>query len=152
MPKPRPDLLFIPKVSWTVRSSPAQVTYGALVGTANTIILLPRSGTETAGFTLSLQWVKGGVSVDDIAQFVGNPNMPLAEIESTLVQNLPNWQTRCVFPLGELSRLEIFSGWKLWLGVSVVLQVGNESPVSIRVADKKHLAEMRAMYENARRA
>lgn len=151
MPRPRPDLLFIPKVSWTARNAPTAVAYGALVGTPATIILLPRSGTETAGFTLRLQWIEGGVTAADIETFVSDPQRPLSEIESTLIDNLPEWQTRCVFPVAELSRLEVFRGWKLWLGISAVVQVGEESPVSLRVANKTHLGEMREMYRDAQR-
>jgi len=142
-------VLFIPKVSWTERSSPAAVTYGAVVGTSNTIILLPRSGAESAGFTLTLRRMKDGVNVDDIAQFLASPDRPLAEIEATLIESLPDWQTRCVFPLRELTRLEVFGGWKLWLGVSAALRVGNESPMALRIPNKKHLGEMREMYRDA---
>ncbi len=151
MPRPRPDAVFIPKVSWTARNAPSTVAYGALVGTPSTIILLPRSGTETAGFTLTLQWSEGGVTADDIQRFLSDAERPLSEIEATLIDNLPEWQTRCVFPVAELSRLEVLSGWKLWLGLSAVLQVGEESPVSLRVANKAHLGELREMYRDAQR-
>jgi len=144
-------VLFIPKVSWTERSSPAAVSYGALVGTANAIILLPRSGAETAGFTLTLQRMEGGVSIDDIEQLVTSPERSIAELEATLTENLPDWRTRCVFPLAELTRFEVFGGWKLWLGVSAALRVGEESPMALRIPNKRHLGEMREMYRDALR-
>lgn len=142
----RADALLVPKVSWTEASAPAAVTYGALVGTPNVIVLVPRGGTETAGFTLSLQWVQGAATLDDISRLVGDPSQPIANIEAALQQSLPQWTTRCVFPVTQLSRFEILSGWKLWLGVSAILQVGGESPMSVRVPDKSHLQEMRQMY------
>jgi hypothetical protein len=137
--------LFIPKVSWT-QGANAAVSYGALVGTPSSILLLPRSGTETAGFTLKLQWIPGAASSDDIWRFMCDPNQPIQQLESTLVQSMPQWQTRCVYPLAHLTRFEILSGWKLWLGVSVVMQVASEGPAAVRVPDKSHLEEMRTLY------
>ncbi len=146
MPQLRPDALLVPKVSWTQNDSPAAVSYGALVGTPQQIILLPRSGTETAGFTLSFQWTAGAASEADIAQVVGDQAAPIGQIEQTLIQSLPAWQNRCVFPLDQLSRFEILKGWKLWLGVSAVLQLGNEPATALRVPTKAHLNEMRQLY------
>lgn len=146
MPQLRSDALLVPKVSWSQNDAPTAVSYGALVGTPENIILLPRSGTETAGFTLSFQWTQGAATVDDISRLVGDQNAPIATIEATLVQSLPDWQTRCVFPLAQLSRFEILKGWKLWLGVSAVLQVGSEPATALRVPNKTHLNEMRTLY------
>jgi hypothetical protein len=138
----------IPKLSWAQTSSPA-VSYGMLVGTPGTLILLPRSGAETAGFTLTLRRLSGGVTVEGLAQLLGDATVPLAQVEAELVQGLPKWQTRCVFPVPELTRFEILRGWKLWLGVSAVLQIGSESPTSLRVPNKEHLEELRQMYPAA---
>jgi len=146
MPQLRPDALLVPKVSWTQNDAPSSVSYGALVGTPQHIILLPRSGTETAGFTLSFQWTTGAASTDDIARVVGDAAAPIGQIEQTLIQNLPPWQNRCVFVLDQLTRFEILKGWKLWLGVSAVLQMGNEPATAVRVPDKTHLNEMRQLY------
>jgi hypothetical protein len=146
MPFPRSDAVFVPKVSWTANNAPTAVSYGALVGTPTTILLLPRSGTETAGFTLRLQWTQGAATVDDIAAMVADANQPVAAIEAALVQSLPEWQTRCVFPVAQLTRFEILKGWKLWLGVSAVLQLGAEPAVALRVPNKAHLGELRQTY------
>ncbi|MBW2453791.1 MAG: hypothetical protein JRI68_04745 [Deltaproteobacteria bacterium] len=146
MPQLRPDALLVPKVSWTQNDAPAAVSYGALVGTPQHIILLPRTGTETAGFTLSFQWTPGAATADDIAQVVGDQAAPIGQIEQTLIQSLPAWQTRCAFPLDQLSRFEILKGWKLWLGVSAVLQIGNEPATALRVPNKTHLNELRQLY------
>lgn len=146
MPKPRPDLVFIPKVSWTSNAAPAAVSYGALVATAQGIILLPQRGSETAGFELKLTWKEGGVTLADIERMVSDPAMPLHELEAALVAALPEWSTRCLFPVGEMARFDILSGWKLWLGVSAALQVGTESAIGLRIPNKAHLAELRQMY------
>ncbi len=146
MPQLRPDALLIPKVSWTQSEAPAAVSYGALVGTLENIILLPRSGAATAGFTLSFQWTPGAATADDIARLVGDQAAPIAQIETTLIQSLPAWTNRCVFPLSQLSRFEILKGWKLWLGVSAVLQLGGEPATALRVPNKAHLNEMRQLY------
>ena len=122
------------------------MSYGALVGTPQNIILLPRSGAETAGFTLSVQWRPGAATIEDIAQLVGDQTAPIAQIEATLIQTLPSWQTRCIFPLAQLSRFELLKGWKLWLGVSGVLQIGAEPATGLRVPDKTQLEEMRQFY------
>jgi len=145
MPMLRPDVLMIPKVSWTEGTAVA-VTYGALVGTPNVIVLIPRSGTQEAGFTLKIQWLQRPATTDDIAQLVGDPSQPIANIEAALMQSLPQWNTRCVFPVHELSRFEVLRGWKLWLGVSGVLKVGDDAPTAIRVPNKSHLQELRQMY------
>ncbi|MDA7901600.1 hypothetical protein N9Z58_01280 [bacterium] len=146
MPQPRPDAVFIPKLSWTSNDAPAAVSYGALVGTQENIFLLPRSGTATAGFTLSFQRTQGAPTVDDIERLVGDQAQPIAQLEAALSQSLPEWQTRCIFPVAQLSDFEIFKGWKLWLGVSALLQVGSESSVGLRVPNKDHLNELRQFY------
>ena len=151
MPRLRPDALLVPKVSWTQNDAPAAVSYGALVGTLENIILLPRSGAETAGFTLSVQWRPGAATIEDISQLVGDQSAPIAQVEATLIQSLPSWQTRCIFPLAQLSRFEILKGWKLWLGVSAALQVGTEPATGLRVPNKTHLEEMRQFYANVAR-
>ncbi len=146
MPQLRPDALLVPKVSWTQNDAPSAVSYGALVGTQEHLILLPRSGTETAGFTLSFQWTPGAATTDDIARLVGDHASPITQIETTLIQSLPAWTNRCVFPLAQRSRFEILKGWKLWLGVSAVVQIGSEPATALRVPDKTHLNEMRQFY------
>jgi hypothetical protein len=151
MPYPRPDALLIPKVSWAQTDTGTAVSYGALVGTRDTIFLLPRSGSETAGFTLSLKWLRGGVTVEGLAQLLGDPAMPLAQVEAEIIRNLPAWQMRCTFSVPQLTRFEILHGWKLGLGVSAILQVASESPTSLRVPNKEHLKEMRQMYPDARK-
>ncbi len=146
MPFPRSDAVFVPKVSWTANNAPTAVSYGALVGTPTTILLLPRSGTETAGFTLRLQWTQGGTTVEHIGQLVADTRQPIATVEATLIQGMPQWQGRCVFPIAQLTRFEILKGWKLWLGVSAVLQLGAEPAVALRVPNKAHLGELRQTY------
>jgi len=151
MPKPRADLLFIPKVSWTQGTSRVAVSYGALVGTPTTIVLLPRSGAETAGFTLELTKLRGGATAEELEQFVADAGRPADATIAALIDKLPDWGTRCVFPVAEMSRFEVFGGWKLWLGVSAALRIGEEPPTALRVPNKQHLAEMREMYAGALR-
>jgi hypothetical protein len=151
MPKPRPDVLIIPKVSWTQGTTSTAVSYGSLVGTAGTVMLLPRSGAETAGFTLTLKRLSGGVTDESLTQLLGDPAVPLADVEAELIQGLPTWQTRCVFSVPQLTRFEILHGWKLWLGVSAILQVGSEPPLALRVPNKAQLEELRHMYPAAKK-
>lgn len=138
------QIVFVPKVSWTSNDAPSAVSYGALVGTPNYVFLLPRAGTETAGFTLKLQWSRDN-PLDDIAAVVHSEN-PLEQIESTLRDSLTEWSTRCEFPVAKMSRFEIFKGWKLWLGVSAALQVEGESAVGVRIKDKSQLEALRTLY------
>lgn len=146
MPRLRHDLHFVPSVSWTQGQMTAAVSYGSLVATSEVMMLLPRSGAETAGFALSLSWLSGAPTAEHMAHWLSDPTQHTPQLMHVLGSALPQWSTRLVFPLHELSRFEIMRGLKSLLGISIVLQCGPEEPVAIRMSSSTERDAVGAFY------
>lgn len=142
------DYLFFEKVDCSKQSLVEAMTRGAAVMTPSYIVMIPEKGFGSfAVVTLATTHSVGGDSpVAFVRGLLADPTIDVPRLEEALIQTFGGGKTRWVFPVRELERFKMTTGF---LFGQATLKVKGESVRRLVDRDKGGKAKAKAFYAEA---
>ena len=138
------DYLFFEKVDCSQQSLTATMTRGAVVMTPNLIAMIPvhGMGSVLVAAIATTHSVAGGSPIDAVKALLADTALDVAGLERQLVEIYADAKTRWLFPIAELEKFKMSTGF---FGMTSV-KVRGESVRRIVIRDKGGKATAKTFY------